>query len=223
MSSAAAPRELPSTSMPAAAAWPARRAAADRTACRRSRARRARPRRPREASTCPLNMITGIDPCRSCSRCRSSQPSVPGQHDVEQHELRRLVFDGCERLLGAGGLAHQVALELEVDPHERPQRRVVVDDEDERAADRRPRGRSGRRTPRGRSGGSGDASPACRTPARAPGRTTCGSSTGRRRGTWPPARASASRGPRRTIASPVPPRKSNQSFRFLNAIMGYDR
>ena len=80
------------------------------------------------------------------------------------------------------------------------------------------RGRSGRGTPRGRGAGSGGGRPGCRRPARVPGPTTCGSSTGRRRGTSRPARASASRARRsaRVSRGSVIVPKSSQSCRYLN-------
>ena len=137
-------------------------------------------------------MITGIEPWRSCIRCSSCQPSTPGMTTSSR------TSSGAWSSIAASassalGLADRVALELEVDAHELAQARVVVDDEHERPARLARRGRSGRGTARGRGAGSGGGRPACRTPARGPGRTTCGSSTGRRRGTSPPGRGSASR------------------------------
>ena len=72
-------RRLDRSVTPGRAASRARSAAADRTACRRNRARRAGLRRRRRArSTWPLNMITGIEPWRSCICCSICQPSTPG-------------------------------------------------------------------------------------------------------------------------------------------------
>ena len=57
-------------------------------------------------------------------------------HHVEQDQVRRLLAERGECLLGATGLADEVALGLEVDAHVLPQALVVVDDQDERAARR---------------------------------------------------------------------------------------
>ncbi len=67
-----------------------------------------------------------------------------GHHHVEQHEVGRLCLERGEALIGAAGLADDIAVHLEVDAHELAQLLVVVDDQDERflAGSGRPAARS---------------------------------------------------------------------------------
>ena len=54
---------------------------------------------------------------------------VAADMEVEQHE-RRLRRELAARLVERRRLEHVVAVELEVDPAEQPDRRLVVDDQD---------------------------------------------------------------------------------------------
>src|SRR5215204_1343237 len=54
-----------------------------------------------------------------------------GHHHVEEDEVGGLLFQDLEPLLGTRGLAHRVALHLEVDADELAQALVVVDDQDQ--------------------------------------------------------------------------------------------
>src|SRR5205085_4333621 len=63
-------------------------------------------------------------------------------HHVEEDQIRRVVLDRLESLLGVARLDHRVALDLQVDPHDLADLRIVVDDEDERPARRLPRARA---------------------------------------------------------------------------------
>ena len=118
-----------------------------------------------------------------------------GHHHVEQDQVGRLVLEGGEALLGARGLAHRVALHLEVHADELAKAFVVVDDQDQRAGLHRAWARPSRRargTGRGRCAGSGGGRRACRRRAAGPCPTTCGSCSAPCRGTSRPGRASAS-------------------------------
>jgi hypothetical protein len=54
-------------------------------------------------------------------------------HHVEQDEVGRGLLQHAEPLVGVAGLAHGVALHLEVHPDVLPQAWIVVDDQDDRA------------------------------------------------------------------------------------------
>src|SRR5256886_15418589 len=56
-----------------------------------------------------------------------------GHHHVEQDQVRRDFVEHSESFFCAAGLAHRVALHLEVDAHVLTHSLVVVDDQDERA------------------------------------------------------------------------------------------
>jgi len=57
-------------------------------------------------------------------------------HHVDQDQVGRLLVDRGEALVGPPSLPDGVALGLEMDAHVLSQRRVVVDDQDERAGPR---------------------------------------------------------------------------------------
>ena len=163
-------------------------------------------------------MMTGIAPapCRSWMRRSISQPSTCGI--ITSSRIRSGVASSIAReaLLGAAGLADGVALELEVHADElahagRRRRRAA------RAGPPRPAAGAGALEERVEvaSAGSGGGRPACRTPARGRGPTTCGSCSGRRRGTcaaWPsvsqsgslPGRLASSRAPSAGIYPKLP-------------------
>ena len=52
-----------------------------------------------------------------------------GQVDVEHDEIGRVFLERVKALLGGGRLAHDDAIELEIDANERAHARVVIDDE----------------------------------------------------------------------------------------------
>ena len=83
-------------------------------------------------------MITGIEPWRSCIRCSICQPSTPGITTSSRTSSGAWSSTAASASSALAGLAHRVALHLEVDAHELAQALVVVDDEHERAAPRRP-------------------------------------------------------------------------------------
>ena len=87
------------------------------------------------SSTWPLNMTTGIAPAPYCSWIAAQHlPAVDVRHHhVEQDEVGLRLLDRGEALVRAAGLAHGVALELEVDADELAHLLVVVDEQDERA------------------------------------------------------------------------------------------
>ena len=78
-------------------------------------------------------MITGIPDPVALAHAAQHFPTVHlGHHHVQQDEVGRLLLECGEPLLGAAGLAHRVALELEVHAHVLADALVVVHDQDER-------------------------------------------------------------------------------------------
>ena len=60
----------------------------------------------------------------------SSKPSMPGQHDVDQHDVGRLAVERLERVLAAAGLLDGPALVLERQLHGGADALVVLDGQD---------------------------------------------------------------------------------------------
>jgi hypothetical protein len=78
--------------------------------------------------------VTLVDPAEHLPAVYS------GHHHVEQDQVRRLVVEDGEPLVGVPGFPHRVSVHLEIDANEFPDPRVVVDDQDERgSADLRAR------------------------------------------------------------------------------------
>ena len=80
-------------------------------------------------------------PCRSRTRRSISQPSMPGIITSSMTRSGGSPSSAAQALLGRRGLAHDHAVELEVDADELAQARIVVDDQDDGVA-ARPRARA---------------------------------------------------------------------------------
>ena len=66
------------------------------------------------------------------SRRHTSSPSTFGQHQVEHHEVERLLVEAVERLLAVGGLHDVVAVLAQRIGEQRLDRLLVVDEQDAR-------------------------------------------------------------------------------------------
>ena len=116
-------------------------------------------------------MITGMapTPCRSWTRRSISQPSTWGIITSSRIRSGGSLLEGGEALLGAPGLAHRVALHLEVHADELANVRSSSSTIRTRRRPSPPRRREPRRgTRRGRRADSGGGRPACRRRAARP-------------------------------------------------------
>ena len=78
-----------------------------------------------------VSMITGSSE-RSRIQRQTARPSVPGQHQVEDDEVRMLVLDERNRRVAVAGLERAVALAAQVLDDDLADDRLVIDDKHRR-------------------------------------------------------------------------------------------
>ena len=62
-----------------------------------------------------------------------SNPSMPGQHEIDQRDVGRRLGEEVEALLAARRVLYLVALAFEGEPHGGPDPLIVLDDQDSSA------------------------------------------------------------------------------------------